>query len=163
MHTLEDIARLCGIGSGENTLADIACGLILQKRMEHPAYSHDTLIATVEQVTLAVRSGQAALYFDRFGAFSGYACWNRLNDEQQQRLLQGHGFPAHGGAGDHWWITDFRASRACLPYMLADLRDRMLAGAPAVAYFRHKRHKRIAKYMARNARLSFFRTPVPGA
>lgn len=141
-------------------------GLAVQLVQRHLGGEHTA--QQLERLFVALASGQHEFYFDHAGRSVGFVAWVRVSAQVSRTLLlkgpEGLG-AEHWQGGDQPWIMDMVAHDGCLPHMLADLRDRLLAACEVITYFRIKRRLRIAKQLSRRDRTSFFQRPpaVPAA
>lgn len=117
-----------------------------------------------DRIRVAIDLGQAEIFFDAYGRLCGFALWTHAQPAAQRALLTG-GPRAVGasdlGQGDNLWMLEMHASYGCLPGLMQILRDRHLASAQAVTYFRHARGRRLAKQFTRRDRTRFARGEDP--
>ncbi len=148
----------------ENTLAEqygYACALMASQA------SHGKLtVAYLWQVlTPAIQQENIKFYFNQDGAVVGYVIWASLCPAVEQRVIGSGQFQLHlseWNEGDSLWIVDLLVPHGSLKYVLADLRDQVFAGRPAVRYVRRKNQRRMIKEMARNPRQGFFSSHTGG-
>lgn len=122
--------------------AALALGLAV--RFLGPRWGATQVAARLPAMLAATATGQYEFYFDAMGREVGFVNWSAP------------ALPATGGPRPVR-IHDFFARRGSLRPILADLRDRVLAGHDAALYVRHKPRLRITKQVSRADRTSFFR------
>ncbi len=149
-------------GSSDLTKFDEEClyvGLVVQLCAH--AYDAEEIAAGefFEKVKIAKSYNQLEIYVDMFSQPCGYFIWANINEEVEQRLLRAKKElkePANWSSGDRVWVVDLVATNSYLPFILADMRDRLLHDNKVLTYMSRRKGKLIAKRAYRKKELSIF-------